>query len=131
MDNFSLKNGTQGKVPRVPFSIIKEKILGRNYDLSVVFIGDAKMKQMNKKYRKKDYVTDILSFPLEKESGEIVINLKKSKEKSESHEMNEKDYMTFLFIHGCLHLKGMEHGRTMEEQEDLFCEHFGAPKPKR
>lgn len=131
MDNFLLKNGTQSKVPRVPFSIIKEKVLGRDYDLSVAFVGDTKMKQMNKDYRKKDYVTDILSFPLEKNSGEILINLNKTSEKAKDFEMTDKDYLTFLFIHGCLHLKGMDHGRTMEKQEDLLCEHFGVPKPKR
>jgi len=58
---------------------IKESILGKKYELSLVFIGDKLSKKLNKNYRQKDYGANILSFPLDKNSGEIFINIPNSK----------------------------------------------------
>lgn len=51
------------------FRSIKEKALGKGYELSLVFIGADRMRQLNKKHRNKDYATDILSFDLDDLSG--------------------------------------------------------------
>ena len=55
------------------FNSIKEVVLGKKYDLSFAFVGPKKMRETNKLYRDKDYATDILSFELEKNAGEILI----------------------------------------------------------
>ena len=57
---------------------IKENILGKKYTLSLVFIGDKLSKTLNQDYRQKDYGANILSFPLDKNSGEIFINIPNS-----------------------------------------------------
>jgi ssRNA-specific RNase YbeY (16S rRNA maturation enzyme) len=83
---------------------IKDKVLGKKYDLSVVLADDAMMKKLNETYHKKKGATNVLSFPLSPEMGEIFIN-------------KNADNKDFLFIHSLLHLKGLKHGKIMEKEE--------------
>ncbi len=94
---------------------IKNQVLGKKYDLSVVFVGDEIMKNLNKIYRKKDKIANVLSFPLSKENGEILINDKFKK---------EKEYSDYLFMHSLLHLKGLRHGKKMEKEEKELIKKF-------
>lgn len=96
---------------------IKNDILGKNYDLSVVFVGENKIKSLNKKYRKINKPTDILSFAISDKMGEIFICPKVAKVKAPEFNMIYKNYLILLVIHGMLHLKGLEHGSKMEEYE--------------
>ncbi|HLP44289.1 MAG TPA: rRNA maturation RNase YbeY [Candidatus Nanoarchaeia archaeon] len=61
--------------PELPFSVMTEKVLGPDYELSLVFNSPEEMQQLNKQYRQKEYVADILSFPLTETSGEIFMCL--------------------------------------------------------
>jgi len=87
---------------------IKNEILGKKYDLSVAFVDDQTMEELNRRYRKKSYPADVLSFPLSKNEGEILINKKNR---------NDKNYADLLFVHSLLHLKGYKHGAKMEFEE--------------
>ena len=87
---------------------IKNEILGGKYDLSVAFLNSLTIKELNRRYRKKSYPADVLSFPLSDSEGEILINKKYR---------NNKNYADFLFIHSLLHLKGYKHGAKMELEE--------------
>lgn len=87
---------------------IKNKILGTKYDLSIAFVDGLTMKKLNRKYRKKLYSANVLSFPLSKNEGEILINKKYAK---------NKNYADSLFIHSLLHLKGYKHGVKMKIEE--------------
>jgi rRNA maturation RNase YbeY len=53
---------------------IKNEILGESYTLNVIITTPAKIKKLNKIYRNKNVPTDILSFPLSKNEGEIYIS---------------------------------------------------------
>ncbi len=131
MDTFAITNGTRGTLPRVPFLVMKEKILGKRYSLSLVFIGTSRMRRLNATYRKKDMPTDILSFPLSKTEGEMFINRNVADTKAKDFGLSTMHYFSYIFIHGCLHLKGMEHGRTMEKEEDSWCRVFTIPTSTR
>jgi len=98
--------------------------LGKKFELSLVFIESRLSKKLNRIYRKKDRPTNILAFPLSKTSGEIFIDLKQSKKEFEDFGLNFSDFIAFLFIHGLLHLKGMQHGGTMERAERKFYKKF-------
>lgn len=115
---------TKGTLPSVPFAEIKDKILGKKYELSLVFCGNRKSKELNKKYRNKDYTPNVLSFPLDKKSGEIFINPHVAKKEAPNFQKSYRDFVGFLFIHACLHLKGMEHGSTMDKTEKKFFNKF-------
>ena len=116
-DHFSISNTTKGKLPRLPFVMMKEKVLGKNYELSLVFVSPAKAKKLNLEYRKKTYVPNILSFPLNDSSGEIFICLDVAKKEAPLYDLNFEKFVGYLFIHGLFHLNGMEHGSTMEKSE--------------
>lgn len=124
-DNFEITNMTKDTLPRVSFLEIKNSILGKKYELSLVFCGNRKSKELNKIYRNKDYTPNVLSFPLDKNSGEIFINPHVAKKEAPKFNKNYTNFVGFLFIHGCLHLKGMEHGSTMDKTEEKFCKKFG------
>ncbi len=120
----TITNKTKGKLPRLPFASIKEAILGPTYDLSVSFVGKGTQKKFNSIYRGKDKTTNVLSFPLSKNSGEITFDLVQVKRDAPLFEMTYSQFLKFLFIHGCLHLKGFEHSSTMEKQEKKFLAMF-------
>jgi len=116
-------------VPRVPFSKIKNTVLGRAYELSLVFISARKMRELNRGYRGKDTATDILSFPLSKTSGEVFLCMSEVKKKAILFGMTEREYLGYVFIHGLIHLEGFDHGRTMTRLERKFSKAFGFPAP--
>jgi len=120
----TILNMTKSTLPRVPFALIKDSILGKNYNLSLVFIGNKKSKELNNSYRQKNNSTNVLSFPLDKENGEIFITPVVAKKEAPKFGKNYTDFVGFLFIHGLLHLKGMEHGSTMETAEVKFQKRF-------
>lgn len=120
----SIVNKTKGKLPRLPFVSIKNAILGKDYDISVVCVSKATSKKLNKEHRQKDYPTNILSFPLSEKSGEIILQLDCVKRDAPDFDMSYTKFTKFLFIHGCLHLKGYEHSSTMEKEEQKFMKKF-------
>jgi len=124
---FSITNRLKAapKINGAAFRRMKEAVLGKNYDLSVVFVGNKRSQNLNRTYRGKDKPTDILSFEISKNAGEIFINPYAAKKKSKEFERNEKNFLEFLFIHGLCHLKGMDHGRIMDREEEKFRKQFG------
>lgn len=110
-------------VPKVKLiNDIKDEILGKNYCVSIVFIGEKKSKYLNNKYRKINKPTDVLSFNIDKNNGEVFITPKVAIKKSGHFGMNSKKYLLFLVIHAFLHLKGYKHGVKMEKAEESFLD---------
>jgi ssRNA-specific RNase YbeY (16S rRNA maturation enzyme) len=107
-------------VQRIPavFNKIKAHVLGKRYDLSVVFLDERAMRRAMK-YRYKKIAgkktSNVLSFPYSKISGEILICRAAAKPYSAA----------YLFIHACLHLKGFKHNATMEHEENRILKKFG------
>ncbi|MFA6392549.1 MAG: rRNA maturation RNase YbeY [Candidatus Paceibacterota bacterium] len=120
----TIVNLTKGKLPRLPFVFIKNAILGKKYDLEVVFLTSKKQKEINKIYRNIDKTTNILSFPLTKTSGQITFDLSKVKKDAPLFDMIYPKFLKYLFIHGALHLKGYDHSAIMERQEKKFLKMF-------
>lgn len=131
-ENFLIFNETKGAPQNtgVPFVIYKNKILGKKYQLNLIFVNDKKIHQLNKTYRKVNKPTDILSFPIDKESGEIFICEKIAKNKAKDFDLPAQagreynNFISFLFIHGCVHLLGYDHGDKMEAVEIKFRKLF-------
>ena len=123
--NFSIIRETKGKLPRLPFADIKNKILGKNYSLSLAFVGRNRATELHKQFKKKNDPVNILSFPLSKNEGEIIISLEKARRECKNFDRDYENYLAFLFIHGCVHLKGFVHGDNMEKEEVKFRKQFG------
>jgi len=107
------------------FTKIKEAVLGKEYELSFSFISSEKMKKLNLTYRNINSPTDILSFPLSKKEGEMFICLAEARKEAEKFDRPYENFLRFLFIHGLVHLKGYDHGSTMERIEAKFRKQFG------
>jgi probable rRNA maturation factor len=122
--NFSISNTTKRKLPRLRFAHIKEAVVGKKYDLSLVFVGKQKIQTLNRIYRSKDSPTDILSFPVSDTMGEIYICRDMSDKKAKEFERTENNYLEFVFVHGLVHLLGHDHGEKMEKLETKFRKKF-------
>jgi len=127
MPRFSIANPKRHSIPRVPFLAIKEKVLGKPYELSVVFVDSKTIRRLNTTYRKIDSATDILSFSLSKKSGELYVAMSEVRKKARLFGKKTDEYLPYLFIHGLLHLKGFDHGRTMDSLERTYCRTFDVP----
>lgn len=103
---------------------IKNEILGKNYVLSLVFIGNKKSISLNSTYRNKQKAANVLSFPLSQTEGEIFINVPLARREARQEDTTLADRVTYLFIHGILHLKGYAHGRRMDTEEKRLSKKF-------
>lgn len=113
-----------GTLSNVPFLAIKEKVLGKKYNLSISFVSPKKALELNKTYRNKDYTPNTLSFSLSQSSGEIILCKNILRQEYKKFGMDYQTYQIFILIHSCLHLKGMEHGCTMETAEQKYLLFF-------
>ena len=104
---------------------MKDDILGKKYSVSLAFIGGTRAQALNKKHRGKDYTPNVLSFPLDTHLGEIFITPTIAKKEAHKFEMTHKGYIGFLFVHACLHLKGLDHGDVMDKAEKKWCKKYG------
>jgi rRNA maturation RNase YbeY len=115
-----------GTLPSVPFLAIKELVLGKKYDLSVSFVSPAVAQHINIERRGKEYIPNTLSFSLTNTSGEIIMCRSAIKTQYKEFGMDHDTYLVFLLIHSMLHLKGYEHGATMEKAEARYLARFKA-----
>ena len=123
--NFYITNTTKSKLPDFDFQSMKEAVLGKKYELSVILVGKKEIQKLNKEYREINKPTDILSFPLSDDFGEIYINPEMTKLEAKKFDRKYDNFFAFLFIHGLVHLKGFDHGSTMENIEARFRKQFG------
>ena len=83
------------------------------------FVRSAEMQQLNRQYRKKNKATDVLSFSSSQPTsllGSIIIDLDTAAEQAQFYRHSLKQEVEELFIHGLLHLAGMDHENFAEAQ---------------
>jgi probable rRNA maturation factor len=104
-------------------------------ELSLTFVTNEKIHQINKEYRGVDRPTDVISFALEESVeeeieiigapsmprilGDIIISIPKAKEQAMEYGHSFMRELGFLAVHGFLHLLGYDHG-TKEEEKEMF-----------
>ncbi len=111
-------------VPSLPYAEMLSEVLGPSYELSLVFVGKARARAINKKTRRKSYAPNVLSFPLSKTSGEIYLCSAVAAKEADDYDLAPDAFVGKLFIHGLFHLKGMQHGSRMESQERRIGKKF-------
>lgn len=98
-----------------------ERIIRRrfkaNKDISLALVSDKEIRSLNKVYRHRDRVTDVLSFPWEDRGflGEVLICLNQARRQARQYKHSLTKEMKILTIHGVLHLLGFDHERNLEE----------------
>ena len=113
-------------------NIIKEACQQLNIEddleLSVIFVDDARIHEINREYRNIDRSTDVISFALEDNEqyymegmprtlGDIFISIDHAKKQAQEYGHSFYREMCFLFTHGLLHLLGYDHVEKEEETE--------------
>jgi probable rRNA maturation factor len=121
----------------------KEIKLTKKTEFSLTMCGNTKIKSLNRNYRQKDKVTDVLSFPMFESLrnkncdpsvemletvnlGDIVISKDVAKKQAKEFGLSYEQEVIHLFIHGLLHILGFDHEvsskeeKIMEELEQLL-----------
>ena len=119
------------------FTLKREKL--ENVEFNIIFVDSKTIHEMNRTYRNVDRVTDVISFALEDNKtieldhrllGDIYICIEKAEEQAKEYGHSFLRELSFLTIHGLLHLLGYDHMEKEEEeimfkkQEDILNE-FG------
>lgn len=106
----SIKIRTSGTSQVVKFVLKRESNKGA--ELNVVFVDDPDMLDLNRKYLRHDYPTDVLSFHLGMKKnileGEIYINIDQARRQAGEYRSTYRDEYARLIIHGLLHLVGYD-----------------------
>jgi len=104
-------------------------------DIEFILCNNEEIKQINNQFRTINKATDVLSFPLENlpltPLGSIIISLDYAKDISNDLGHSIYEEITLLFIHGLLHLIGMDHESDdgqMREYETKLIKQFSLPK---
>lgn len=108
------------------------KVLKCNEDfaMSLIFVDDEQIQEINKEYRHKDMPTDVISFALNdsvdpydledtKEIGDIFINVNAIVRQAIEYQHTYRREVCFLFTHGVLHLMGYDH-MCEEDEKEMF-----------
>lgn len=86
-------------------------------NLSIVLVGQGRIRELNKKYRKENKVTDVLTFG--NGLNEIVICLREVKKNAKKYSITLEKELTRVLIHGILHLLGYNHEKDTKEAEKM------------
>ncbi|AMY04666.1 rRNA maturation RNase YbeY [Staphylococcus condimenti] len=107
----------------------KEENIEDDAELSVTFVNKQEIQEINRDYRNKDKVTDVISFALEEDEpeiegldmprvlGDIIICADVAKEQSDEYGHSFERELGFLALHGFLHLLGYNHMNESDEKE--------------
>ncbi|MDW2875655.1 MULTISPECIES: rRNA maturation RNase YbeY [Bacillaceae] len=103
-------------------------------ELSVTFVTNDRIQEINREYRDKDKPTDVISFAMEELGegeteiagegiprvlGDIIISIQRTEEQAGEYGHSFERELGFLAVHGFLHLLGYDH-ETDEEEREMF-----------
>jgi probable rRNA maturation factor len=94
--------------------------------------NDEELQSLNKRFLRKNYPTDVLSFPatFEDSLGDIAISLDRARAQAKEYGHSTEDEIRILMLHGLLHLKGLDHetdSGQMRRTEMRWRKKFGLP----
>lgn len=126
-------------------AVLSTEKFDRDAEVSVSFVSNNEIRNLNRIYRNKDSVTDVLSFPLTGDDGsvelnpetgavllgDVVISLETAVKQAQSYGHSLEREVGFLTVHSMLHLLGYDHEtslldqRIMREKEESVLENLG------
>ena len=138
-----IKPEIESFVNKVIKAVLEFENCNDNYEISISFVDNEEIKDLNKQYRNIDAPTDVLSFPMlefNKKSndetivkevfideeiplGDIVISTEKVIEQAKEYGHGQDRELAFLLVHGMLHLLGYDH---IQESDEIIM-----PKSRR
>jgi rRNA maturation RNase YbeY len=100
--------------------------------VDLIFVDDRTMRELNRRYLRHDWTTDVLSFSYgtrRRLEGEIIVNLDQARRQAPTFGATYRQEVSRLIVHGLLHLAGHD-DRTdaererMHRREDRYLHHF-------
>lgn len=117
-----INNQRKIKLDRQIFKTFAEKVFeivdeAENKDVTIAFVSDRRMRELNKQFRGKNSTTDVLSFPFEADEfdldenqlGDIIISLEQAEKQANENDLTLENEIKQLILHGVLHLCGYDH----------------------
>jgi probable rRNA maturation factor len=130
----TLANEELAQIERI-INFAAEKLEVENgSEISITFVSNEKIQEINREYRQKDKATDVISFAMEELGegevevlgvnqprilGDIIISTPKAKEQADEYGHSFLRELGFLAVHGFLHLLGYDH-ETEEDEKEMF-----------
>lgn len=134
----SVVTGSDRGVPRKRLALLARRVVAgenANLDIQIIYAGDVLLRELNRRYRRKDRTTDVLSFNipgvsgLSAESGEIYISLPQARRQARAVRQALSCELERLVVHGTLHLLGFDHHRKAEAAKMRQREHRYLERP--
>lgn len=130
-DDIKITDEIKNLIEKSIAAVLKVENLDENVEVSVSFVGDEEIRDLNRDYRGVDKSTDVLSFPMDDEFiivsrilGDVIINTRRVMEQAEELGHSEERELSYLTVHSILHLLGYDHmddedKKEMREREKL------------
>jgi probable rRNA maturation factor len=98
--------------------ISKTLVDKQDHKVSIAFVDQKTIKRLNKEYRAKDQVTDVLSFKIDQPEvlGEVLVCYDIAKKQAKEKKTRIKQEIKLLITHGVLHLLGFDHEKDKEAE---------------
>ena len=119
--------------------VLRKRVAGGR-EFHCLITDDGEMRRLNRQFRRKDYPTDVLSFPVDRDAekgmpgpaslGELAISAQRAAEQAREFGHAVGDEIRILMLHGVLHLTGMDHERDrgrMARAEAAWRKSLGLP----
>lgn len=119
---------------KIAENVLKEEGIEGEMGLSIILVSPRRIKELNKKYKKENRITDVLSFGQESNSrslkfpslpneglelGDVVICLSEVKKSARKFSSSFKEELALVLVHGTLHLLGYDHEKSDKEAEKM------------
>ena len=130
-DDIEITEKIKSLVEKSIASVLKVEEIDDEVEVSVSFVGDEEIRDLNRDYRGVDRSTDVLSFPMDDEFiidkrilGDVIINTRRVMEQAEELGHSHERELSYLTVHSILHLLGYDHiddedKKEMREREKL------------
>ena len=145
LNSVKIPSGIRLLIRRCCHAVLISEGFTQNAEVSVSFVSNAEIRRLNKSFRNKDSVTDVLSFPLTSEDGtieidaengyvmlgDVVISIETAVKQANLYGHSLSREIGFLTVHSMLHLLGYDHEtspldeRIMREKEEAVLEKLG------
>ncbi|WP_213167224.1 rRNA maturation RNase YbeY [Alkalicella caledoniensis] len=118
IDNIEIDQEHEELIEKVCGQVVQTENIQGDFEVNIIFVDDPFIKNLNKKFRGKDYPTDVLSFPFDVPEfmGEIYISIDTARRQAQEYQHSLTREIAFLTVHGLLHLLGYDHGDEPDEE---------------
>lgn len=122
-DIMEVTDDNENAIKKAVGAALKEEGLQGDFEVSVSFVTNEEIKELNREYRNVDSETDVLSFPMDDEFdgviilGDIVLSTQKIIEQANDFNHSLEREIIYLTVHSMLHLLGYDHMSNDEKNE--------------